>query len=312
MLSPDMNDMYKTECSTMLRDALKTVEQIQAVRFVDCSFPSVPSEVRTLHARRITRAARALSLSLSLWAFACRTRARLLARRRGLSGVRPAPRHRRRPTTPHGTLLPCGHAQAPHIQLLRWESMQDSEWQLRWAPSWSVQVAVEGQQYLQFSLTLRLFDLRLSGRMALKMSTDLSAITMSFTQPPKLRLKTECTVSWGSVRAAPPAPALAVDRAPTSAAPLATTAPSVPTSPCLGQCAPTPMRALHSRDPRPPQVPLPLQTYIETVIQDEFQRACHAPATAAARTAAASLPAPRSSRVPQRAALAAESRRIAF
>lgn len=150
MLSPDMNDMYKTECSTMLRDALKTVEQIQAVRFVDCSFPSVPSE-------------------------------------------------------------------APHIQLLRWESMQDSEWQLRWAPSWSVQVAVEGQQYLQFSLTLRLFDLRLSGRMALKMSTDLSAITMSFTQPPKLRLKTECTVSWGSV-------------------------------------------------------PLPLQTYIETVIQDEFQR----------------------------------------
>ena len=47
MLSPDMNDIYKLECSTLLRDALKTVEQIQAVRFVDCSFPSVPSEVRS-------------------------------------------------------------------------------------------------------------------------------------------------------------------------------------------------------------------------------------------------------------------------
>ena len=150
MLSPDMNDIYKTECSTLLKDTLATVEQIQAVRFVDCSFPSVPSE-------------------------------------------------------------------APHIQLIRWESMQDSEWQLRWAPSWSVQVAVEGSQYLQFSLMLRLFDLRVSGRITLKMSTDLSTIVISFKQPPRLRLKTECSVSWGNV-------------------------------------------------------PLPLQTYIETVVQDEFQR----------------------------------------
>ena len=150
MLSPDMNDMYKTECTTLLRDTLNGVEQIQAVRFVDCSFPSVPSE-------------------------------------------------------------------APHIQLIRWENMQESEWHLRWAPSWSVQVAVEGQQYLQFSLTLRLYDLRLSGRISLKMSTDLSTIIISFKQPPKLRLKTECNVAWGSVA-------------------------------------------------------LPLQTYIETVVQDEFQR----------------------------------------
>ena len=156
MLSPDMNDMYKTECSTLLKDALNGVEQIQAVRFVDCSFPSVPAE-------------------------------------------------------------------APHIQLIRWESMQDSEWQLRWAPSWSVQVAVEGQQYVSFSMSMRLYDLRLSGRITLKMSTDLATIIISFKQPPKLRLKTECTVSWGSV-------------------------------------------------------PLPLQTYIEQVVQDEFQRA-HAPRT---------------------------------
>ena len=46
MLSPDMNDMYKIECTNLLKDTLNGVEQIQAVRFVDCSFPSVPSEVR--------------------------------------------------------------------------------------------------------------------------------------------------------------------------------------------------------------------------------------------------------------------------
>ena len=150
MLSPDMNEMYNTECSTLLRDALKTVEQIQTIKYVDCSFPSVPSE-------------------------------------------------------------------APHIQLIRWESMQYSEWQVRWAPSWSVQVAVEGLQYLQFTLMLRLFDFRISGRIVFRASNDLSEIKLMFLSQPKMRLKTECSVSWGSV-------------------------------------------------------PLPLQTYIETVVQDEFQR----------------------------------------
>ena len=150
MLSPDMNEMYKAECSTLLRDALKTVEQIQTIRYVDCSFPSVPTE-------------------------------------------------------------------SPHIQLIRWENMQESEWQVRWAPSWSVQVAVEGLQYLQFTLMLKLFDFRISGRVHLSCSNDLSEIKIRFVAQPKLRLKTECSVSWGSV-------------------------------------------------------PLPLQTYIETVVQDEFVR----------------------------------------
>jgi len=80
-----------------------------------------------------------------------------------------------------------------------------------------VQIAVEGQQYLQFNIMLRLFDFRVSGRLKIRASPDLSTIAMMFVQQPKLRLKTECSVSWGSV-------------------------------------------------------PLPLQTYIETVVQDEFQR----------------------------------------
>jgi len=150
ILSPDMNDMYKSECAQILKNALNTVQQIQAVRFVECSFPSVPSE-------------------------------------------------------------------APHIQLHRWETLQDSEWQIRWAPSWSVQVMVEGLQYLQFTLMLRLYDFRVSGRLKFRASPDLSTIALSFVSLPTLRLKTQCQVSWGTVA-------------------------------------------------------LPLQTYIETVVQDEFQR----------------------------------------
>ena len=95
--------------------------------------------------------------------------------------------------------FPSVPSEAPHIQLERWESMQDSEWTLRWAPSWSVQVAFEGSHYIAFSMIMRLFDFRMSGRMKVRMANDISSVSISFVQPPKLRLKTECSVSWGSV-----------------------------------------------------------------------------------------------------------------
>jgi len=132
LLSPDMNDMYKTETVEVLREALQSVEQIEKVHYVECSFPSVPSE-------------------------------------------------------------------APHIQLERWESLADSEWSVRWAPSWSVEVALEGLQYVQFQLMLRLFDFRVQGRLKLRAKSDFSSIVLSFNELPKLRLRTECNVSWGVV-----------------------------------------------------------------------------------------------------------------
>jgi hypothetical protein len=55
----------------------------------------------------------------------------------------------------------------------------------------------------------------MSGRLKLRARPDFSSIAMSFLEMPKLRLRTECTVSWGAV-------------------------------------------------------PLPLQTYIETVVKQEF------------------------------------------
>ena len=192
MLSPDMNDMYKEMTTDILRDALGSVEQISAVRFVDCSFPSVPSE-------------------------------------------------------------------APHIQLERWESMNDSEWTVRWAPSWSVQVAVEGSQYLSFNLTLRLFDFRMAGRMKFRASHDLSSIVMSFLSPPKLRLKSEC-----SVRARARAARASSARAPCARA----------RSP--RRCTPLRRARVHTARAAVQvswgSVPLPLQTYIESVVQDEMVR----------------------------------------
>jgi len=39
---------YKHECSALLTQALMSLEQIDRVRYVDCSFPSVPSEAPRL------------------------------------------------------------------------------------------------------------------------------------------------------------------------------------------------------------------------------------------------------------------------
>eukprot|EP00965_Chrysotila_dentata_P254151 6211779-Pleurochrysis_carterae.AAC.2 len=45
MLSPDMNDMYKEECAALIQQALSSLEQIEQVHFVECSFPSISAEV---------------------------------------------------------------------------------------------------------------------------------------------------------------------------------------------------------------------------------------------------------------------------
>ena len=68
MLSPEMNDIYKDECTRILRTTLSGVEQIQAVRFVDCSFPSVPTEVCCPFASLVLNAHAADASAQGAWA----------------------------------------------------------------------------------------------------------------------------------------------------------------------------------------------------------------------------------------------------
>lgn len=44
LLGPEMNQMYRDFASELMSDALGSLEQIQTVRYVECSFPSVPAE----------------------------------------------------------------------------------------------------------------------------------------------------------------------------------------------------------------------------------------------------------------------------
>jgi len=150
MLSPEMNEIYKGECTELVRQALASVEQITDVHYVDCSFPSVQAE-------------------------------------------------------------------APRIQLEEWVSLQNSEWSLKWSPPWSMQVSLEGTQFVQFNVHIRMNDFKVRGRLRVRANNDLSSIGLSFVTLPRFRISTECSVKWGSL-------------------------------------------------------PLPLQTYIESVVHQEFTR----------------------------------------
>eukprot|EP00967_Tisochrysis_lutea_P148998 scaffold285565_cov32-Tisochrysis_lutea.AAC.1 len=151
---------YKHECSSLLTQALTNLEQIDRVRYVDCSFPSVPSE-------------------------------------------------------------------APRLSLDKWNSLSASEWQLRWSPSWSIQVrwladawpkrivshvrnaqcaarlpvqiAVEGSHYVAFRMILRIHSVQLAGTLRVNSTKDLRTIRLSFVEQPQMRMCVDCTIAWGSL-----------------------------------------------------------------------------------------------------------------
>ena len=60
VLGPDMNDYFKDEARTMIISALKGVEQINAVKYVECSMPSVPTEAPHIQLERWDSLAAAL------------------------------------------------------------------------------------------------------------------------------------------------------------------------------------------------------------------------------------------------------------
>lgn len=96
--------------------------------------------------------------------------------------------------------FPSVAAEAPRLALLKWESMDYSEWSVSWKPSWTVQVAIEGSHYIAFQLLLKISEVELSGRLKLSINSDpaFSKISMSFLGEPKMSLKSECTVNWGA------------------------------------------------------------------------------------------------------------------
>ena len=62
--------------------------------------------------------------------------------------------------------FPSVRADAPRLQLRRWTSLDDSEWEVAFAPCWTVEACLEGRQFkLPFKLLVRVGAIRIRGEM---------------------------------------------------------------------------------------------------------------------------------------------------
>lgn len=95
--------------------------------------------------------------------------------------------------------FPAISAQAPVIEMHSWTALDRSAWSIRWNPSWSVEVSLEGWHYIPFSLSIRVSGIAIDGRFNLKMSPRLDYFWVSFGKDIKLDMNVEVEVTWGIV-----------------------------------------------------------------------------------------------------------------
>lgn len=132
LLSPRMNAKYELKVSKMLESRLAKLDQIECVRYVKCSFPSVASE-------------------------------------------------------------------APELRLIRWVSLEESQWEVTFAPSWRIELCLEGRQIVPFKLLVRVGSIRVSGELRVSFGTELMRTLLSFNQMPSFDMHIDSQVSLGSV-----------------------------------------------------------------------------------------------------------------
>ena len=125
LLNPRMNARLELKVSKVLERALTKMENIETVRYVKCSFPSVKAE-------------------------------------------------------------------APKLSVRRWTSLDESEWEMSFAPSWKIEICLEGRQILPFKILVRIGSIRVTGEMRVSFPPDLMHTLISFNvsarRPQPLRL----------------------------------------------------------------------------------------------------------------------------
>jgi len=98
-------------------------------------------------------------------------------------------------------VFPAAAANAPNLQLKRYESLQWSRWDVVWSPSsWSIELCLEGHSlFVPFKLVCRVRDLKLRGEMTACFPPDLGHVTFSFVELPEVKFEIDSETSIGSV-----------------------------------------------------------------------------------------------------------------
>lgn len=92
--------------------------------------------------------------------------------------------------------FPSTPANAPKVSLVKWHSLDNSEWHLTWAPAWSCEVCVDGSVW---TTLLRVSGVKIDGRLRLSFSSDLTKIALTFADMPTAHVDVSCKVIIGQL-----------------------------------------------------------------------------------------------------------------
>ena len=95
--------------------------------------------------------------------------------------------------------FPASAAGKPRVELVRWRSLEDSEWDLEWRPSWTCEACIDGQRGITFSTLLKVSGITLKGRLAISFAPDFSTLAVRFAETPAVHLDVACHVTLGQM-----------------------------------------------------------------------------------------------------------------
>jgi len=86
------------------------------------------------------------------------------------------------------------------MQLVKYDALDWSRWEVAWSPCWSVELCLEGHSFLvPFKLVIRLRSLRLRGELTATFAPDLAYAIISFVEFPEVQFEVDSDVSVGAV-----------------------------------------------------------------------------------------------------------------
>eukprot|EP00729_Bicosta_minor_P024521 gene24521-17335_t len=72
--------------------------------------------------------------------------------------------------------FPSIDSEAPDLTLTRWDSLASSMWHVKWAPSWSVTIQVNGWVYIPFTLKIVVDKVRVEGDLEMSFSKGIGFV----------------------------------------------------------------------------------------------------------------------------------------
>ena len=88
--------------------------------------------------------------------------------------------------------------EAPKLSLRRWEGLQESEWDVAWAPtSWRTEISIKGKWAAK--MVVRIHGVRMRGTCRTSFPADMGHVLISFQEMPSVTFETDSDVSLGSV-----------------------------------------------------------------------------------------------------------------